>query len=124
MVSKDWIEQELNNWARWCRSGPEPGPVEPDHCGLQYLQERASEEETDPNKPPPIHVEHAQIVQRVFDSSIKTERKVMQAEYVSPWQYARYSGGIAAAARRLDISTAAYETHLTCIKRRIERAFS
>ena len=121
-MKNDWLEYELQNWARWCRSGPEPGPVEPNRCGLDYLQDSRYADEDE--KPPPIHIDNAKRVQLIFDASIKIERKVLQAEYVSPWQYARYSGGIGAAARRLEISAAAYETHLACVKRRVERAFT
>jgi hypothetical protein len=103
--------------------------MEPDHCGLQYLQEKPTEAENDPNKAP-IHIERAKVVQRIFDLSIKVERKVLQAEYVSPWQYARYSSGIHAAVRRINaidpdtrLSVAGYETILASVKRRVERAF-
>jgi hypothetical protein len=89
---------------------------------LDYLQDSRYADEDE--KPPPIHIDNAKRVQLIFDASIKIERKVLQAEYVSPWQYARYSGGIGAAARRLEISAAAYETHLACVKRRVERAFT
>lgn len=73
--------------------------------------------------PTPIHEEHAMQVQRVFDAAIFIERKVLQAEYLSPHKYQRHVG-IAAAARKLEISAAAYETILTVIKRRVEQVFS
>lgn len=98
--------------------------MEPSRCGLEYLQDTRPSDDGDDDKPPPIHIERAQVVQRVFDCSMTIERKVLQAEYVSPWQYARYSDGISAAARRLKISPPAYETILASIKRRVERAFS
>lgn len=127
-MKKDWLEHELRNWARWCRSGPEPGPVEPSRCGLDYLQDERYSDADD--KPPPIHIDNAKLVQRVFDSSIKIEKKVLQAEYVSPWQYDRYSGGISAAVLKLkkdipglSLSESGYEMILASMKRRVERAF-
>ena len=73
--------------------------------------------------PIPIHEEHAQRVQKVFDVAAFIERKVMQAEYLSPWKYGRNSG-VFAAARVLEISAPSYETILTVVKRRVEQVFS
>jgi hypothetical protein len=73
--------------------------------------------------PPPIHEENAKRVQKVYDFAITVERKVLQAEYLSPWKYGR-NRSIQAAANTLELSTAAYETVLTSIKKRVERAFS
>jgi hypothetical protein len=87
----------------------------------------ADEEE----KPVPVHEENAKRVQTVFDAAIAIERKVLQAEYLSPWQYARFSGGISAAVRRINeldpdikISVTGYETVLASVKRRVERVFA
>lgn len=135
----NWIEHELRNWARWANSGPMPHPTPWEWmghcCSLEgnYLppeQTGPSDIEDLVKAPPPIHVENAKVVQRVFDVSIYIERKVMQAEYLSPRQYARYSGGIGAAVRRINaiepgikISVTGYETILTSLKRRVEKAF-
>jgi hypothetical protein len=130
-MNGDWVDHELHNWARWCNSGPMPHPT-PWECMGQCCSLEGgylSPEQTGPSdlddlrKPLPIHAENAKVVQRVFDVSIYIERKVLQAEYLSPWQYARYSSGIGAAARRLKLSTPAYETILANLKQRVEKAF-
>lgn len=121
-MKNDWLEFELRNWARWCNSGQMPGPslgVDP-RCFFDENDTLA-----------PIHEDNAKIVQRIFDSSILVERKVLQAEYLSPWRYARYSSGIAAAVRRINaiepnvkLSVMGYETILASMKRRVERVFA
>jgi len=66
----DWLNHEIRNWVRWCYSGPYPGPLPPTHCtSLEggYVSEAYWGSEPD-DRPPPIFVEHALIVQRVFDS--------------------------------------------------------
>jgi hypothetical protein len=73
--------------------------------------------------PQPINEDRAKIVQRIFDSSILIERKIMQAEYVSPGRYGRIRG-IQGAAVFLKISVPSYETIVTVIKNRVARAFT
>jgi hypothetical protein len=129
---KNVADHELRNWSRWCNSGALPHPLPPSRCASlesRYLPEAqyASYEDM----PPPIHVDNAKRVQAVFDSAIKVERKILQAEYLSPWQYSRYSGGISAAVKKINtiepdmaLSVAAYEVILASVKRRVERMFS
>lgn len=120
VVSKNWIDFEFDNWVRWAHSGPMAGPPLP-------VDPRALYEDA----PKPVNAERAQVVQRVFDSSAFVERKILQAEYLSPWKYARYSHGVAAAVRRLNaidpdmnLSVKGYETILISMRRRVERAFA
>jgi hypothetical protein len=112
-VKKDWVEHELKNWSRWCNLG---GTILPWGVSAAVLFD---EDEA----PTPIHEENAKRVQKVFDVAVFIERKVMQAEYLSPGRYSRHNG-IAAAARKLEISAPAYETILSCIKCRVERVFT
>jgi hypothetical protein len=125
-------DHELKNWSRWCNSGALPHPLPPSRCASlesRYLPEALHAAAED--APPPIHVDNAKRVQTVFDSAVTIERKILQAEYLSPWQYSRYSGGIPAAVRKINnidpdvgLSVAAYETILASVKRRVERIFS
>ncbi|MBB5508139.1 hypothetical protein [Paraburkholderia atlantica] len=124
MSAANWIDHELKNWGRWCNSGPSDEPQAPGSClGNLYIRDELTRS-ADDDAPPPIHEENAKRVQKVFDVAATLERKVMQAEYLSPWRYGRYSGGVAAAARALEISTPSYETILTVVKRRVERVFT
>lgn len=109
---KDWVEHEFRNWARWANVGAAILP-----WGVSAV---VLFDEND--SPPPIHEENAKRVQKVFDSAIFIERKVLQAEYLSPWKYSRHNG-VDAAARSLKLSTPAYETILTCLRGRVQRAF-
>jgi hypothetical protein len=129
-MSENLVDHELNNWARWCRSGPELGPILPGSFldGMVVPNILTGEDADD--RGPPIHEDRAKRVQKIFDVAITIERKILQAEYVSPWQYARYSGGIAAAVRRINdiepsikLSVTGYETILASIKRRVARVF-
>ncbi|WP_321905144.1 hypothetical protein [Paraburkholderia tropica] len=128
-MSGNWVDAELRNWSRWANAGPTPHPRLPgSFLGSWVIPDGAWADE---EKPIPIHEENAKRVQAVFDSAITIERKVLQAEYLSPWQYARFSGGVSAAVRRINeldpsikISVTGYETVLASIKRRVERIFS
>jgi hypothetical protein len=123
-MNENWVDHELKNWSRWCNSGAMPHPYPfPGSC-LDGLCVPELLTDAGEDLPPPIHEENAKKVQKVFDVAVFIERKVMQAEYLSPWKYGRYSGGIAAAARALDISPPSYETILTVVKRRVEQVFT
>jgi hypothetical protein len=117
-----WIDSELENWARWCNSGPATGPRSPGSCldniCVPELMASASD-----YREIPVHEERAMRVQSVYDGSQDIERKVMQAEWVSPWKYGRGSG-IQAAASALGLKAPSYETILTVVKRRVERVFT
>jgi hypothetical protein len=122
MKSENWIDFELRNWARWANSGPDDCPARPgSFLETWVIPEQLAGESDD--RPVPIHEDNAKRVQQVFDVAILIERKVLQAEYLSPWRYGRFKG-IAAAARVLEISEPSYETILTAVKRRVERVFS
>ena len=119
---EDWIEHEMRNWSRWANSGPLPHPRLPGSFLESWLIPDTLASAND-DLSPPIHEENAKKVQTVYDSAIQIERKVMQSEWLSPWQYGRFTGGIPAAARKLDISTASYETVLRGVKRRVAGVF-
>lgn len=120
-MNESWIDHELRNWSRWANSGPSDKPRSPGSCLRNVCV--PDNKYVDEDVPPPIHEENAKKVQRVFDVSATIERKVMQAEYLSPWQYGR-NRGVASAASVLKISTPSYETILTVVKRRVERVFT
>lgn len=113
-MNENLADSELRNWSRWANSGANGGPslgVDP----ICFYDEG--------KEPPPIHEENAKRVQEVFDVAAFIERKVLQAEYLSPWKYGR-SNGIPAAARALEITAPSYEIILTAVKRRVERVFA
>lgn len=124
MVSKKRVEEEIINWARWCNSGCPPHPIPPAHCqSLEggFIELKPAGESDD--RPPLIDVESAKVVQRVYDAMRYFERKVMQAEYLSPRMYNRYRG-VPAAAAQLDLSVAAYESILKTNREMVGRAFA
>lgn len=123
VMMEDWIEHEMRNWSRWCNSGPSPHPRLPgSFLGSWLIPDTLAGSSDD--RAPLVHEENARKVQSVFDSAIHIERKVMQSEWLSPWQYDRLSGGIPAAARRLEISVASYETVVRSVKRRVQGVFA
>jgi len=123
----DWLNHEIRNWVRWCYSGPYPGPLPPTHCtSLEggYVSEAYWGSEPD-DRPPPIFVEHALIVQRVFDSLTLIERQTVKAEYINVYDSKRWrENGLAAAARYVGVSVPAYEAMILRARQAIARAFS
>jgi hypothetical protein len=119
-----WVDAELRNWSRWCNGdGMIGGRFLPWGVSVNVL---FKEEDA----PAPIHEANARRVQAIYDSAIKIEQKILQAEYLSPWKYARYSAGLSVAVARIKkdvpefhLSESGYETILASIKRRVERAF-
>jgi hypothetical protein len=79
--------------------------------------------------PVPIHEDNAKRVQIVFDSSMPVERKVLQAEYLSPARYRRNVSIDAAILKMkrdmpgLSLNEDGYKTILTSVKRRVEKVF-
>lgn len=123
-------DHELKNWSRWANAGPSDAPKGAGSCLRNICIPDTLTGYAD-ELPAPIHEENAKRVQKVYDFAVTIERKILQAEYLSPWQYARYSSGIAAAVRRINeqdknikLSVSGYETILASVKRRVERAFS
>jgi hypothetical protein len=122
---ESWVESELKNWSRWCNGdGMIGGKFLPWGISVNVL---FPEEDA----PTPIHEENAKRVQRVYDASATVEQKVLQAEYLSPWKYARYSANVATAVDRiikdepgLTLTAHIYDTILANMKRRVERAFT
>ncbi len=120
----EWVEHEIQNWVRWCWSGPWPHPLPPTHCTSAERYYRAPSDlgETETPFPPP-YVPNAEIVQRAYVAMLKQEQHVMKAEYIHPWDSGRARYGRAGAARRLRMPLATYETILRSGCFRIERAF-
>lgn len=117
---RDIADHELRNWSRWCNLG---GTILPWGVNAVVLFDENT-------APAPIHEENAKRVQVVFDAAIRIEKKVLQAEYLSPFKYDR-TISVAAAVRRLNrdvpglgLSVAGYETILASVKRRVERVFA
>jgi hypothetical protein len=122
-MMEDWIEHEMRNWSRWCNSGPFPHPRLPGSFLESWLIPDTLGSEHD-DRPPPVHEENAKKVQTVYDASGNTEKKLMKAEWLAPWEYGRIEGGVPAAARKVGVSQASYEAILRGVKRRVERVFA
>lgn len=127
-MNENWIDYELRNWARWANSGPSDCPPPPGSFLGTWVMPEPVAGEVD-SRPAPIHEDNAKRVQRVFDVAKKIERKVLQAEYLSPWRYGR-NKGIPSAIQRIKaddpdmvLNVAGYETVLGIVKRRVARAF-
>lgn len=120
-----WVESEIRNWVRWCQAGALPHPMPPDHCQsieCHYMRAEAFCEQDE--RLEPIFEERALVVQRVYDAMPYIERKVMQAEYLSPWRYDRIHKGVAGAARKIGVSVSGYESVLEVGRKKVRRAFS
>jgi DNA-directed RNA polymerase specialized sigma subunit len=84
-VIADWIDDELQNWARWCNSGPWPHPVPPDHAASaegRYLSPSDIDAEPEP-RPVRPNAERAEIVHRVYRERLTDrERRVLVVRYI------------------------------------------
>lgn len=123
-------EHEFRNWSAWCNQGPYPGPDAPGSFldGVCVPNPLTSEEA---DARPIIHEDSAKRVQAIFEAAVKVEKRVLQAEYLSPWRYDRFRAGISAAVQKikamdpdLSLSAATYEIILANLHRRVERAFT
>lgn len=85
----DWLKAELQNWSRWCWSGPYPHPLPPDHCySIESNYVRFREENTTAEAPQPKPNErNALIVNRVYKSLPKPQQKALVAEYPQHHKY-------------------------------------
>ncbi len=125
MFSENDVEYEISNWIRFCRSGPWPHPTPKTHCGSLesfYVSEELWPDDED--RPIPYNLENAKIVQTIYDASDFTVRKVLQAEYLSPWDYKRPQFGVEGAAKFLNISKTKYEASINLFKSLIKKKFS
>jgi len=122
-MSRDWVDDELWNWSRWANEGQWPGPL-PVHCISAESKYSAPEWNAQPAIHPAINYHNAQIVERAWRKMLFGEKKVLQAEYLSPWNYGRFGRGAKnAAARKLRISLRMYELHLKSARDRVRREF-
>lgn len=123
-VIPEWVEHEIQNWARWCWSGPLPHPLPSTQCASAERYYRAPSDlgEAETSLSPP-YAPHAEMVQRAYVAMLTKEQHVMKAEYIHPWESGRAHYGKVGAARRLKMSLATYETILRSGCFRIERAF-
>ncbi len=115
----DWLEHELLNWARWCRSGPLPHPIPPDHCASiehRWIDPSDLYKEVEP-RPIAPNRQRAEIVHRVFmDRLTQTERWSLIHRYVR-----RTEEPIAL--RRMKVSRDVFETTLLNAARKVGEAF-
>lgn len=125
---RDWIRSEFENWARWCRSGPWPGPLPDDHARSaegRFASQWHLEHEPDvPPKPAPVYAPGARKVQNCYDNRFSlAERRVVVAEFVKPIASGRAEFGTIGAARRLHIPLSVYDTALLTAARIVAEEF-
>jgi hypothetical protein len=90
------IDSDLRNWARWCNSGADGGPPIQRQAGSaegKHVPVAGETFDEPSDRPPPVNVERARIVQSVYDQRLTpAERRVMQAEYAHRLRYLVPSG--------------------------------
>lgn len=115
----DWIDAELRNWARWCRSGPWPHPIPPDHAASaegHYIAPSDLGEPEEP-RPPKPNRERAEIVHRVFMERLtQTERWALIHRYVRRTEER-------VTLRRMRVSRDVHETTLRNAANKVGEAF-
>lgn len=119
MLTETWIDDELRNWARWCRSGPWPHPIPPDHAASaegHYIAPSDLGEPEEP-RPPKPNRERAEIVHRVYMDLLTTrERWTLVYRYVKPTAER-------IVLRRLRITARDYDVALMAAARCVGEAF-
>lgn len=123
----EWVDQELQNWARWCWAGALPHPLPATHCGSLEADYRAPPQwgEDDRRRAPtiPCNTAHARIVQGAWEAMDLWERLVLKAEYPEAME-ARKVLGRDAAAVRLKLTLGVYEHLLGVAAKKVEEAFN
>jgi hypothetical protein len=127
LIIPSWLDHELQNWARWSLSAEYPGC--PDWPGPRMAQDLLSRlyrapDWDDAPRPLPPNEAHAQIVEQAVQKRMNCwERRIVDAEYLHPWDSGRWRYGRIGAARRLKLSLNAYEMFLRCACFKVEQAF-
>jgi len=123
---RNWLDHVIYNWVRWCRSGPAPGPLPP-QCGSlesDYIPEGLWATDPDDRPPPPIHIDDALKVQRIYTTLSIVERRVVKAEYVATYESKRWTpNGLCCAASYANVTVQAYESMIYRARQRIASEF-
>ena len=84
MISRE-VESDLQNWARYSNAGTDGGPPIQRQAGSaegRHIPDDGLIWETHHDKPIPINIDRARMVQNVYDTRLSSpERRVLQAEY-------------------------------------------
>lgn len=86
----NWLDSELDNWARWSNSGSQGGPVEPVTCASyekNYVAppwESGEREE----RPRAIDTWAAERIERLWRKLPALERDILRVSY--PWRHRYY----------------------------------
>src|SRR5260364_248224 len=92
-----WVDHEMQNWARWSLSAEYPG--RPDWPGPRMARDLISRFYRAPDwgddvRPLPPNEAHAQGVEQVVQKRMQPlERRIVDAEYLHPWDSGRGSYG-------------------------------
>src|SRR5260364_372360 len=122
LLIPSWVDHEMQNWARWSLSAEYPGC--PDWPGPRMARDLISRFYRAPDwgddvRPLPPNEAHAQRVEQVVQKRMQPlERRIVDAEYLHPWDSGRWSYGRTGAALRLKRSLNSYEAILrnACLK--------
>lgn len=133
-IRRSPVEYDLHNWARWCNSGSDGGPpVQTQAASAEgrHIADDGQIWETQEDRPIPINVDRARIVQMVYDERLTpAERKVMQATYPHAYRYmATLKTGTRVfstdkAARKLGVPLRIYAEMLARCRRLVSEALS
>src|SRR5260364_25147 len=105
LLIPSWVDHEMQNWARWSLSAEYPGC--PDWPGPRMARDLISRFYRAPDwgddvRPLPPNEAHAQRVEQVVQKRMQPlERRIVDAEYLHPWDSGRWSYGRTGAALRL-----------------------
>jgi hypothetical protein len=126
-VLEDWLDHELRNWSRWCKSGALPHPLPLTRAASaegRYLSESVFGVEVDQDeaarRAPPANAERAEKVQKVYlDRLTRNERQALVVTYIKP-----FPKGDEVRAKRAGLSTIVFQTALLSAGRQVGRAFT
>lgn len=121
----EWIDAELDNWARWLHSGDGPLPMAASIGSAEGRYIDPSDLYREPRKPYiEPNRERAEVVERAYRERMsKREQSVIAAEYPRRHLDGRARYGRLGVARRMRITLDMYETALRRAVRQVEREF-
>ena len=80
-----WLDEEMQNWARYCWLGAWPHPIPKRQCAsLEGNYSRFGEDSTTESvddAPIPVHIDNAKKIQQIYDNMAAIHQMVLRAEY-------------------------------------------
>ncbi|MBV6304922.1 hypothetical protein KVP10_08480 [Candidimonas humi] len=88
-----WVYHRMWNWSAWCWDGAWPHPLPVISCGSAERRYRPPVSRDDEERLPKraIHVEHALMVDRIYQELPRVEQRIVQFEYPRRYEFDEFN---------------------------------